>query len=204
MINEKVSAYLDGECDDREAADVAEALMRDPAQRAAWQRQLWLRSALRSERDVPPLDPGFADRVAAAIDSDATAPAGKVVPMRSRRRRTWRSAAGLAAAASVAAVAVLISQPVTNVDIPNVAAPVMSADVTESNPVADVTQVAANEPRDNRRERDADHWSVSDPAVADQLHGYLIEHNGVSRGYGLSSATPSFLRVATYGQSEGR
>lgn len=204
MINEKVSAYLDGECDDRESAEVADALMRDPEQRAAWQRQLWLRSALHSEREVAPLDAGFADRVAAAIQDDAAAPAGKVVPLRSRRRRTWRSTAGLAAAASVAAVAVLLSQPVTNVDMPSVAAPVMSADVTESNPVADITQVAANQPRDDRRERDADHWSVSDPAVADQLHGYLIEHNGVSRGYGLSSATPSFLRVATYGQSEGR
>ena len=36
MINEKVSAYLDGECDDRESAEVADALMRDPEQRAAW------------------------------------------------------------------------------------------------------------------------------------------------------------------------
>ncbi|RJS92055.1 sigma-E factor negative regulatory protein [Salinisphaera sp. Q1T1-3] len=47
----------------------------------------------------------------------------------------------------------------------------------------------------------SDHWSVSDPAVRDELNGYLVDHNGMARGYGMSSTTPGYVRVATYGQS---
>lgn len=46
----------------------------------------------------------------------------------------------------------------------------------------------------------ADNWSVSDPALQDELNGYLVDHNGMSRGYGLSGTTPALVRVATYGQ----
>ncbi|MES1935940.1 sigma-E factor negative regulatory protein [Salinisphaera hydrothermalis] len=46
----------------------------------------------------------------------------------------------------------------------------------------------------------ADHWSVSDPAVRDELNGYLVDHNGMARGYGMSSTTPALVRVAAYGQ----
>jgi len=46
----------------------------------------------------------------------------------------------------------------------------------------------------------ADHWSVSDPALEEELNSYLVEHNGLARGYGLSGTTPAFVRVATYGQ----
>lgn len=45
-----------------------------------------------------------------------------------------------------------------------------------------------------------DHWSVSDPAVRDELNGYLVDHNGMARGYGMSSTTPALVRVAAYGQ----
>ncbi|HET7314866.1 sigma-E factor negative regulatory protein [Salinisphaera sp.] len=46
----------------------------------------------------------------------------------------------------------------------------------------------------------ADHWSVSDPAVRDELNGYLVDHNGMARAYGMSSTTPALVRVAAYGQ----
>lgn len=46
----------------------------------------------------------------------------------------------------------------------------------------------------------ADQWSVSDPALRDELNGYLVDHNGMARGYGLSGTTPALVRVATYGQ----
>lgn len=46
----------------------------------------------------------------------------------------------------------------------------------------------------------ADHWSVSDPAVREELNGYLVDHNGMARGYGMSSTTPAMVRVAAYGQ----
>lgn len=46
----------------------------------------------------------------------------------------------------------------------------------------------------------AGHWSVSDPGLRDELNGYLVDHNGMARGYGLSGTTPALVRVATYGQ----
>lgn len=46
----------------------------------------------------------------------------------------------------------------------------------------------------------ADQWSVSDPALRSELNGYLVDHNGMARGYGLSGTTPALVRVATYGQ----
>lgn len=48
--------------------------------------------------------------------------------------------------------------------------------------------------------RSVDQWSVSDPALRDELNGYLVDHNGMARGYGLSGTTPALVRVATYGQ----
>lgn len=46
----------------------------------------------------------------------------------------------------------------------------------------------------------ADHWSVSDPAVRDELNGYLADHNGMARGYGMPGTSPALVRVAAYGQ----
>src|SRR5699024_1214057 len=45
-----------------------------------------------------------------------------------------------------------------------------------------------------------DHWSVSNPALADRLNDLLVEHNGVARDYSLGATTPAFVRVATFGE----
>ncbi len=41
-------------------------------------------------------------------------------------------------------------------------------------------------------------WSVSDPALRRELNGYLIQHNGLARNFGLSASTPTFVHAATY------
>lgn len=190
MIDERFSAYLDGEASPEETEAVLAALGRDPQLRAAWGRQHWLRSALRDADASADYDPAFAERVRHVLDADEaqTARRRRVVPFRARSR--WRTVAGLAAAASVTGAVLLVSEPLGNGDagINDAAPAAVTAAAETAGTVADA------------RSRPVDHWSVSDPTVEDRLNGYLLEHNGLARGYGMSGATPSFLRVATYGQ----
>ncbi|MES1925456.1 sigma-E factor negative regulatory protein [Salinisphaera sp. T31B1] len=142
------------------------------------------------------------------------------------RRRRWRGmTTGLAVAASAAGMAFLVTggsitrdeNAPENLQEPAVAAATVSPSATRVKTSRDV----ANTPADSsamlaagnvqnadirsvstnaRRTSPADHWSVSDPALEEELNSYLVEHNGLARGYGLSGTTPAFVRVATYGQ----
>ncbi len=216
MINEQLSAYLDGEASPQETDNLIAALKRDADLRDAFSRQHWLRHALREARPVQP-DAGFSARVLARLDEQpaeqqaleqthtnvVSIPRGDK-PARAARR--WqRPTAGLAIAASVVGALVLVGNPLTQVDdtAPSGEAALaftqpanlQTAGVGSSQQVASASQAARVPP--------PDHWAVSDPALEDQLNGYLLEHDGVARGYGLSSATPtSLVRVATYGTGQ--
>lgn len=214
MLDEQLSEFIDGECDADAAGRALAALLQDPDRRAAWQRQLWLREALRGE--APPLDIGFADRVASALDGEGAA-AGKVVSMHRRGKRRWRAGAGLATAASLAAGVLLVGNLLQQgehqvLETRLAAAPAAgiaganggAENATAGSAAVDSAAGLATPVHTVAYSGASDHWTVSDPAVANQLNGYLIEHNGVARGYGLAGATPSFLRVATYGQRGNR
>lgn len=146
-----------------------------------------------------------------------------------QRRRRWRNMAGLAVAASAAGFALLATQPLQEMGMPmqatgsdgpaqptrvasaNVAATGFDTDTAATNLggfgdfdmagtlFSDLTQNVAA--RVAEPEASADHWAVSDPTLASRLNGYLVEHNGLARGYGLSVTSPGFVRVATYGAS---
>ncbi|GAB3685790.1 sigma-E factor negative regulatory protein [Salinisphaera aquimarina] len=144
-------------------------------------------------------------------------------------RRRWRSMTGLALAASAAGAVFLVSSGSLQSDgvggdaMPG--ATVATADAASGTPTRVAsTRDVANTPSDTAgmvasneleeasvqqasdestrpvRQGPADHWSVSDPALQDELNSYLVEHNGLARGYGLAGTTPAFVRVATYGQ----
>lgn len=200
MIDERFSAYLDGETTPAETEAVWSDLNRDPALRETWGRQHWLRSLLRDSESSAAYDRDFATRVGRALDADSGG-SEKVVPLTPRRR--WRTAASLAAAASVVGAVMLVAEPlggdgestvtvVADAETEIVDEPVITE--TEEQPTVTVADSGQS----------PDHWTVSDPDVADQLNGYLLEHNGLARGYGMSGATPSLLRVATYGQGSNR
>lgn len=204
MIDERLSAFLDGECDAAETERSIRALRTDAECRDAWQRQLWVREALHGDSAMPAHDPEFADRVTAALDAGETG-ADNVVPL-TRERRWWGPVAGLAAAASVAAAVVLVTEPLTTGG-PEAPGTTPGSDTVASEQgmaVASRAGSMATETGRTQQRQTADHWSVSDPAVADRLNGYLVEHNGLASSYGMSGARPNFVRVATYGQGEGR
>lgn len=228
-MNEQFSAFLDEEATRDEADSVVNALLRDPELRESWSRQHWLRTTLRAHSGeiAVALDTSFSDRVMRAIaaeDRDAIgtpAPVAALRQARAPRRRRWRNMAGLAAAASAAGFVLLVSNPLqrdgrTEQVISPASTSVASTDasvsgatlasnagaqqIVASNDISGDMLSQASAQQAAVREGPADHWSVSDPALEDELNSYLVEHNGLARGYGLSGTTPAFVRVATYGQ----
>lgn len=221
-MNERFSAFLDNEATRDEADSVISALLRDETLRESWSRQHWLRTMLRahSGEAVAAPDPEFSARVMRAIAADGQHETGAAVPPAAsarafgkRPRRHWRSMAGLAAVASATGFVLLVSNPLQRdggTGTPPAASPTASialadAGATGAPRVEDGQIVASNDlggaaARAAQDQAPADHWAVSDPALEDELNSYLVEHNGLSRGYGLSATTPASVRVATYGQ----
>jgi len=107
MTHETLSALLDGECSDQELDALLDALDREPEMKLAWSR-------MQIARDVHGGVPvrHQVDICAAVMAGLGEAPDGtrpKVVELASRRRPlNWRTAVGLAAAASVAAIAITL------------------------------------------------------------------------------------------------
>jgi len=118
MFDEKLSSLMDGEMSDREVDELLERASTDAQLRAAWSRLHLASTTLHESTALAYVDAGFADRVMSALDAhdtDAPGRARKVVPLAASRRRHKRGqrrwygpVAGLAVAASVAAVAVLV------------------------------------------------------------------------------------------------
>ena len=98
-MNEKLSVLMDGEADDRSAAQAMDALRRDADALHTWRTYHLIGDAL---RDAPPLSPGFAARIAARLAAEPTVLApGR---LQAARPRAWFA---LSAAASLAAVALV-------------------------------------------------------------------------------------------------
>lgn len=104
-MREALSALVDGETDDVERQRTLSALREDPALRATWERYHVTGAVLRRELDVL-VTPGLADRIHIQLAAE--------VPESQRRRgmRFLRLGAGVAIAATVAAVAILNLRPV--------------------------------------------------------------------------------------------
>ncbi len=169
-IKEQLSAFLDGELPEPESALLVKRLERDDDLRGALSRYSLIGAVLRSDGDVPAARQ-VAARVSAAI---AREPSGRMAVARFRPAAFARPLAGLAIAAGVAAVAVLMMQ---RFDAESVAQPEpMLAQVAEE-PVVAVT--AAAEPAD------APPRIYTTPAAANgpgglpmtQFANYLVAHS---------------------------
>lgn len=225
-MNEQFSAFLDNEATRDEADAVVNGLLRDDDDmRASWTRQHWVRETLRSsaiESSVA-LDMEFSERVMQAIHADDadTAHGGDahpaVVAMTTpARRRRWPAMAGFAVAASAAGFALFATQPMRlgggSTVATNRTVAVNTAGMTGATRVASAgsSMPLAGDLFHNVADRVEDvgdtvsQWQVSNSIQAKRLNGYLFEHNGLARGYGLSATTPGFVRVATYGWDSAR
>ena len=253
-MNERLSAFLDGEASSDDIEAVLAQLLRDETTRDSWSRQNWIRTTLRAAETEKPiaLDLGFSNRVMQAIESEDQRET--VVPMvtsastapstatRSRRRlgsRAWQGMAGMGMAAAVAGVVFVSASPFGQNGRSTSAGTVATTNPSSARTSRNVATSSADTAAATRGARTgfgsaqwndqlvdfgtvraanasssasvrnvsaqastsaSDRWSVNDPAVREELNGYLVDHNGMARGYGMSSTTPAYVRVATYGQ----
>lgn len=170
---EKMSALVDGEIDGRERQMMLDALANDPDMRARWGRYHLMGDALR--RDLPvAVDHGLAARVSAALENEPTV----LAPQRhwGGAGRGVKRAAGLAVAASVLGVAVLVGLPQGNdpQGVDNVVASTVPAPGT----------LVAEVPR----------WDRGQPMVESRLNSYVVNHNEYSASTGMQGMLP-YMRI---------
>lgn len=177
-LDETLSAFLDGELDQRETDALLQRLQQEPRLRGTLDRHHRLRASLRGELH-PGLDAGFADRVLAGLD-DGGSGSSKVVRLAAHRRRhpLTRAVLGLAVAASIAAVTVLTVQVMVPTTGPGFTT-LKVADIRGSKPAT----------------VDSLRWDELSPDAAAELNSYLISHNNSAIDHGLNG-TMGFMRVA--------
>lgn len=194
----EVSALMDNELSRRECDAAVGGLAHDASLRATWQRYHLMRTALRHEPQYA-VASDLAERIATRLAADT-------VPMPARRGLVgvrWRSsrpavfagaykgAAGLALAASVAAVAIVGVRTLTPATVPGAAVPqaaVAPAPAANSAPVS-----VAAAPEKSRR---GIHWDTAQPEVENNLNAFLVQHSEFTRTSGMG--VMSYVRIAGY------
>lgn len=173
-MNESLSALLDGECDDQDLERILAEMEKDPALREQFSRQCLIRDARQGARVRAP-DYGFSTRVLAGVRGESPG----YLPVTERvRRLPWRTAASLAAAAAVGAVAVLVAVPRASGPAPTAAAPASQmAAATAAEPVDEIDAL------DDEHER--------------QLRNYMMAYNR-SRGEQSVRGVLGYARYAAY------
>lgn len=190
-----VSALMDNELARRECDAALGSLTHDASLRATWQRYHLMRTALRHEPHFP-VAGDLADRIAARLDADAAPARRGLAGVRwpSRRRavfaRAYKGAAGLALAASVAAVAIVGVRTLTPAAVPGGVPPQALAPAPAANPTP-VSVAAA--PQTSRR---GIHWDTAQPEVENNLNAFLVQHSEFTRTSGMG--VMSYVRIAGY------
>lgn len=195
MAKDSLSALLDGECSPRELDRILEEMERSPELRQAWSRMCLARDAsegVRVRKDQPCICAG----VMSQLEAHPQDPGGKVVPIvRRRLRGYWKPLAGLAAAASVAGLALTLNLggrdsgavQAPGLSMPQVSSPV-SVPAVQRRPRYLQTVSASSE-------------DLRQAEIADELRSYLIEHSNTLADRGMG-ATLSYARFAAHSVGE--
>lgn len=195
---EHISALIDGESDDVQAS--IDLLLRDPAARQAWAEQHAQRDIMHGGLELK-ASSGFAASISAALADEPTVLApkataagaksgAKVVPF-------LRPVAGLAIAATVAAVTVLSFDGLNSTQPLNQAPAIAS--VTSSPAPAAVMPVAFTGTYDAS---DRTYWQGSDDQMQDELNGYLADHAEHANPGGYNSMVPYVRLVGFDGRQQ--
>ena len=164
-MKEKISAFLDGEVNDLEHERALRALGNDPELGAVWERYHLAGTAIRRELEIM-VSPDLADRIQQRLRDEPPGRTGSRDFFSSRS--VLKLGAGLAIAASVAAVAILNLPPVLNpADAP-------LAKRSPGTAVADARQ--------------------AEPAQQNALNPYLMQHGEFTPAAGMNGML-SYVRV---------
>lgn len=177
--DERLSAFVDGELEQAEAEQLISEMLSNEELRSRWLRYQRAGSALRHEADVSSSTDLLAD-IHARLDAEPTILAPR---QQQHMSATFKQVAGMAIAATIAAVSVLMIQPVGNVFSP------------EGNQVAVSAPAPVATEQQWLRVNNAS-WSDDRPAVVSKLNSYLVNHNGYSTA--IRGALP-FAPIVTAG-----
>lgn len=167
---ELVSSLMDGELDEHTADEVIGRLENHPEERNLWMRYHFISDVMNGHGSVR-VDKGFADRVSEAVSGEPTI----LVPRIKSVSAMMKKAGGLAVAASVALLAVLVVQK-------DIAIDGGEQQVAITSPVAGEEWIRVD---------DGINWRTSKPAVESKLNSYLVNHNGYTSGMrGILPYTP--------------
>lgn len=165
-MKENISVLLDGEGDDLERERTLRALSSNPELRTTWERYHLASAAIRRELDVV-IAPGLADRIHECLQLETQ---NDLTP-RSIKPRLLKFSAGLAIAASVAAVALLNLPPLVSPS-----STIIARQPAGKSTVADTRQT----PPDQRR----------------ALNPYLVQHGEFTSAAGMNGML-SYVRVVS-------
>ena len=172
---ENISALMDGELGDREAARECERLKDDSALRETWHSFHLVGDALRGERL---LSAGFSARLAQRLEKEPTV----LAPRRSSPKPTRFTTYALSAAASLAVVS-LVGWMALTPSIP--VGPVVQAPAIKSPPMVPAPQIA----------------TVSSDG---RMNDYMLAHQGFSPSTTFQGLAPYIRSVSTTRTLESR
>lgn len=171
-MQEKLSAFVDGELDELESRQLLATLSQDPALRRTWERYHLARSALHQDSEILVVS-NIAERVSARLENEPSSAVGY------RRRQAVRVVSTLALAASVAAIAILGVQRLNQ-------------------PESNAALLAANKPASQQIIRSGTtRWDTKEPGAENALNAYLVEHNEFASASGIGGMMP-YVRVVGY------
>lgn len=180
-IRECLSALMDGQASEAEAAHVLERLEQEPELAKAWERYHLIRAVL--NRGLGPvLVNGLSERVAHEISRLPAPP--DVSRWRSNRRAAARWAGGLALAASLAGLTIL-----------GVRWLVPTEQLGDPGPLV----VGVSAPAEVVR-AGVTRWEPGEPEIADLLNTYLVQHNEISPAANMQGVM-SYGRFVGYDNS---
>ncbi|TXH04933.1 MAG: hypothetical protein E6R07_06060 [Nevskiaceae bacterium] len=195
MSQETLSALLDGECSAEELDRLLDEMERSPVLKAQWSRLCLGREAM-EDTAVRKNQPCICAGVMARLDERPQELAHPKVKEFRRPAFNWRPLAGLAAAASVATVALLVGIHGGGSTAAGDASLAAQSTLPQTQPVsypmgipARNLQAVALRPSGEQQWQDA----------GDDLDNYLIEHNSSVAGQGVSmGGTLRYARFAAH------
>jgi len=177
-LNEQLSAMFDGELEEHEHELLLHRLKQDEKMQKSFAHYQLIGDAMRHD-----LDKGatvdLVARVSRQLESESALTADRVakLPM-----KILRPVAGLAVAASVAAMAV--------VGVQNVA-------LQDQGPLQQSPRLAQVAPANDFRQVSGTNWNRSQPETEMRLNGYLVNHSEYTSGLSLQGMI-NYARIAGY------
>lgn len=181
---ELLSAFVDGELNQQELDELLSLMDSDENARTDFLSYQFSSDVIRGYTSrSEPID--LSNRISAALESEPAHQPAKAAGEKARVLILpdwfWKQTAGLAAAASIGALAVVgvIDQPQNSV----------TPELAQAQPQPQVIQQQPNVAASNR-------WTVGEREVEDRLNNYLVDHNEYAGASGLFS----YARVVSYGE----